>query len=264
MNSNQIALNLEGGYGLQRRLSSSGSARSPGSVQTTRPEEVPGRGDYSRIKGLAGEDQLSKGLVGRVATVEWQQKVELSSSIGVADQVMGEIYESLQEAKRDLSEIIKIFPPYPHGSEERAELLNSYRSLRLQIDKMVFPPENDMAAQILGGDKDGSLPLEFQGFRVDSGSAGLDLVVPQVSVDGPEDKEIPALIDDLERASGVLKERRMNLRITAAATFNQESGEEAFYVNLSFETRERLAAFDATLGRPETGIHNDLPNIYGE
>ena len=261
MNSNQIALNVGGGYGLQRRLPPPGLARSPGLTPTAGPEDGPDHTESTQTTGLAKEDQLSKGF-GRVATVEWQQKVELSYSIGVADRVMGEIDEKLQEAKRDLIEIVKMFPPYPHGSEERTELLNSYRSLRLQIDKLTFPPENGMAAQILGGAQDGSLPSEFRGFQVDSGSAGLDLVVSQVPVDDLEDEEIPALIGDLERASGVLRERRMSLQITAAATFNKESGEETFYVNLSLEAREQLAAFDATMGRPETGIHNDLPHIY--
>ena len=259
MDSNQIALNVGSGQGLQRRMPPPGLARSPGLAQS-----VDG---FDRLQnapaGLAEGDQLSKGLVGRVATVEWQQKVELSQSIGVADQAMGEIDDQLQEAKRGLIEIVKMFPPYPHGSEERAEFLNSYHSLRLQVDNLIFPPEYDMAAQILGGrDQDESLPSEFRGFQVDSGSSGLNLMVPKVPVDDLKDEEIPAVIADLERASGVLKERRMSLQLTASTTFSREGGEESSYVSLSLESREQLATIDATLGRPETGIHSDLPNIY--
>lgn len=254
MNINQIVLNLGEGHGLQtRRLSPPGRARSPGLVRTE--EGGPNRSQSAQALGPADRDQLSQGLAARVATVERQQKVELSYGIRVVDQVMEEIDSKLRGARLDLFELVKIFPPYPQNSEERADLLNSYRSLRLQIDKLTFPPESDMATRILGGVKDGFLPLDFRGFQVDSGPAGLALVRPQIPI---KDEELPALIDDLDRASGVIKERRTNLRIAAAATFNQEDGDETFYVNMSLEARDQLAAFDATLGRPETGIHNDL------
>ena len=261
MNSNLIALNVGGGQDGLRRLSPTSLARAPGVEKT--------EGLSSNVKPLENLSLDSpkpgvirdRGPVGRVATVEWQQKINLSYGVGVADQAMGEIDEEMQEAKRDLTKIIKMFPPYPHGSEERAELLNSYRSLRLQIDKLTFPPESDLAAQILGGSGDDLLPSELQGFQVSTGKEGLDLVVLQVAVDDMEDDELPALIENIDRASALLQERRMDLQDTIGVMFNEDGGDEALYVKLSLELKEQLSAFDATMGREKTGLHNDFPHM---
>ena len=259
MNSNQIALNVLSGQGVQRRMSAPGLARSPGLSRAVGGEE-----NYVPTQATSAErDQLSKNSVGRVATLEWQQKYELTQNIGVADQAMREIDGRLQEAKDDLTEIVKMYPPYPHGSEERAEFLNSYHSLRMQVDNLIFPPEYDLAAQILGGEEPSdSLPLEFRGLQVDTGSSGLDLMVLKGAVDDLTDEEIPAVIDDLERASGVVKERRKSLQASASVAFDKSEEDESLYAELSLEIGDSLAATDVTLGRPETGIHKDLPKIY--
>ena len=264
MNSNQIALNIGGGQEVQRRLSSPGLARAPGLANTEATDS-----DVRRSENLHGSNSesgviLDRGPVGRVATVEWQQRINLSYSVGVADRAMGEIDEKVNEAKRDLVEMTKMFPPYPHGSEERVELLNSYRSLRLQIDNLTFPPESEMAAQILGGSEsvgEDGLPVELQGFQVNAGKDGLDLLIPPVPVSEMEDDEFAPIIDDLDRASALLQEHRMSLNDTISAMFNQDGDDEALYVKLSLELKEQLSAFSATMGRGKTGLHNDLPRI---
>ncbi|MBN2809599.1 MAG: hypothetical protein JXR80_08930 [Deltaproteobacteria bacterium] len=264
MDSNLIALSVGSGQGLQQRMATPGLARSPGAQQTVEAGSVSKRSQGTPTGAVVDGDQLSPSLVGRAATLEWQQEVELAQNIGVADQVMGEIDDQLQKARQDLSEIVKMFPPYPHGSEERAEFLNSYRSLRLQIDDLVIPPEYDLSAQILGGElPSASLPAELNGLQVDSGSSGLGLMVPEVPVEDLADEDLAPVIADLERASGVLKERRLGLQAAAVALFDKAGGDEALYADLSLEAKGGLAAAaDATIGRPETGIHNDLPNIY--
>lgn len=265
MNSNLIAPNIGGGQEALRRMSSTSLARAPGLGKT---EGVAG--DAEPLNKLSLDNPKpgvirDRGPVGRVATAEWQQKINISHGVGVADQAMGEIDEKVNEAKRDLIEMTKMFPPYPHGSEERAELLNSYRSLRLQIDKLTIPPESDLAAQILGGSGDDLLPAELQGFQVSSGKEGLDLVVPQVAVDDLEDDMFPALIEDLDRASAALKDQRMNLQVATGGMFKQKDGDEGLFISLSLELREQLGAVDATMGREKTGLHNDFPHLdWGE
>jgi len=264
MNISQIALNVGGSQEGSRRLSSPGLPRAPGagkpekvSTGAVRPESLSGSNSESG-------DILDRGPVGRVVTVEWQEKMTLSHSVGVADRAMVEIDEKVNEAKADLIEMTKMFPPYPHGSEERAELLNSYRSLRLQIDKLAFPPESEMAAHILGGSDDDLLPPELKGFQVDSGKDGLDLLVPLVPAKEMKDAEFMPVIDDLGRASALLNERRMDLRDTINAIFNNDGDDEAPYVKLSLELKEQLSAFAATMGREKTGFHNDLPHLDGD
>ncbi|MEA3333503.1 MAG: hypothetical protein U9Q58_07895 [Pseudomonadota bacterium] len=224
---------------LERRTVPPGLARAPGQrgVDGKLSEKgVSEEGSSEEATGVAFADQLSKGLGGRVVTPEWQQKIGLSHGIQVADQAMEEIDQELQQAKKDLIEIRKMFPPYPHGSEERAELLNSYKSLRLQVDQLTFPPEVE---SLLEG--------------------GLEQIKLSGPVEEVEDSELPALIADLERVSGVLYERRVSLELSAGKIFNQETGEDVVFSKLSVEVQEQLAAYDFSMGRPKTGVHQDLP-----
>ncbi len=202
-------------------------------------------------------DQLSKGFVGSKLTPERQGDIELSHGIKVADQAMGAISENLQQAQDDLTEIRKMFPPYPQGSEERAEFLNSYKSLRMQNDKLTFPPESDMATQIMGGDSAGGSPVVGQ-FPVSSGPEGLNLVELGKPVENLTDEELPALIEDLERASGVLYERRESLKASAGKMFNQETGTDEEFANLSVEVQDKFAAIDSSIGRSKTEFHQNL------
>ncbi|MCD6293307.1 MAG: hypothetical protein J7M09_07655 [Deltaproteobacteria bacterium] len=263
MNISQIALNVGGGQEGSRRLSSPGLPRAPGAGKSEKvstgamhPESLSGSNSEPGVI-------LDRGPVGRVVTVEWQEKMTISHSVGVADRAMAEIDEKVNEAKADLIEMTKMFPPYPHGSEERAELLNSYRSLRMQIDKLTFPPENELAAGILGESGDELLPPELQGFQVSSGKDGLNLFNPSVPVDEMEDADFLPVIDDLGRASALLHERRTDLRDTISAMFNKDDSDddEALYIKLSLKLKEQLSLFDATMGREKTGLHNDLPHL---
>ncbi len=210
------------------------------------------------ISSFNPNDQLSKGLAGRVMTTERQEKIDLSYGVQVADRGMEAINERLQQAKDDLAEIHKMFPPYPHGSEERAEFLNSYKSLRLQIDKLTFPPESDTAAQIMGGTDLSGTPPEIGQFPVGSGSEGLNLMELSKPVEELTDAELPAIIKDLERASGVLDERRIGLKESAEKIFNQESGENEEFAKLSVDVQDKFAASDLSITRFNTGIHQKL------
>ena len=228
---------------LERRLAPpTGLSRASG--PQVRADRAAFRGDVE--SAFIETDQLSKGLGGRVVTPEWQHKIGLSHEIQVADQAMEEIDQELQQAKKDLIEIRKMFPPYPQGSEERAELLNSYKSLRLQIDQLTFPPEIESL-------------LEEDQFPVSPGEGGLELIKLNGPVEELKDSELPALIEDIERASGVLYDRRMSLELSSKKTINQEVGEDVVFSKLSVEVQEQLAAYDFSMGRPKTGVHQDLP-----
>ncbi len=208
--------------------------------------------------GFDSADRLSKGVVGRVVTPEWQGKIDLSQGIQIADRAMEAIEERLKQAKSDLTKIHKMFPPYPHGSEERADFLKSYKSLRMQIDKLTIPPESDVAAQILGGKPADGTQSEFVQFPVHSGFGGLELINLDKPIEDLSDDELPALIEDLGRASGVLKERRISLEASVGGIFNQKDGTEVKFAKLSIEVQDKFAAVDISIARPETGVHQEL------
>jgi len=249
------------GQSLERRSwLRSGNANMSRIGKAAEPEGTEALSDFGAAPVFDSVDQISKGVVGRVATPEWQGKVDLAQGVQVADKSMQAIDEKLQQAKEDLIEIHKMFPPYPHGSEEREALLNSYKSLRMQIDQLTFPPESDTAAQILGGDpKDGEALPEVGEFPVYAGVGGLGLLELEKSVSDLEDSELPALIGDLEKASGVLEERRQGLRESAGKIFGQKSEDERLFAKVSVDVQGELADFNHSLGRTKTGVHQDLP-----
>ena len=251
---------MESGGPLQTRRSS-WVRSAAGSADTDPAKAVRDgvSGKDTQGPGFASVDQLSQSPVGRVVTPEWQEKIELAHGVQVADRAMAAIDEKLQAAKSDLTQIHKMFPPYPHGSEERAEFLKSYKSLRVQIDKLTIPPESDTAARILGDTDGGADPPAVGQFPVNSGPDGLDLLQPGKPVDDLEDDELPAIIKDLGRASGVLAEQRKNLEKSAARVLNVETGADAAFVDMSNEVKENLAVTDISISRPATGVHHDLP-----
>ncbi len=257
MNINPILME-GGGQALERRF---GLLRSSESVESGAGKAVRD-GTFIKAEEATGfdfADQLSKGLVGRVSTPERQEKLNLAHGAKVADHAMEAIEERLQQAKADLSEIHKMFPPYPQGSQERADFLKSFKSLRMQIDKLIFPPESDTAAHFLGGIPADATQSEIGQFPVNSGPGGLGLLELDKPVDEFEDVELPVIIKDLERASGVLYERRMSLEASVGRMFNQEPGEEVVFAKMSIEIQEKFSALDISIGRPGTGVHQDLP-----
>jgi len=54
--------------------------------------------------------------------------------------------QAVERMKRSLTRIIKNFPPFPPGSEERIRMLKAYVSFRKQIEAMTIPPEASLPA----------------------------------------------------------------------------------------------------------------------
>jgi hypothetical protein len=65
------------------------------------------------------------------------------------DAVLEKASNQLELMKKPLELIIKNYPPFPPGSEQRADLLRSYISLRKEIDRLTVPPPQDLATPAL-------------------------------------------------------------------------------------------------------------------
>ncbi|MBN2706341.1 MAG: hypothetical protein JXR89_07875 [Deltaproteobacteria bacterium] len=251
MNTVNTAASLNSGYGLQRRPS---PARSPGAESAAAAGETA---DASNFATESGADQVVRGALGRVANRQWQENVNLAYGVRGADQAMAEIGNRLEEAKEDLTKIVKMFPPYPRDSRERTELLNSYRSLRAQVDQLTFPPENELAAQIMEGDGAGKLPADLRGFAVGSGEAGLALPELPAEPEALADAELEPLLADLERSGKILAEKRQGLREAAS----DSPGEEAEVDALGRRVGAELVEAGLPMARSQTGIHAELPRV---
>src|SRR6185369_15549311 len=65
------------------------------------------------------------------------------------DAVLEKASNQVDLMKRPLEANIKNFPPFPPGSEQRADLLKSYISLRKEIDKLTVPAPVDVSTPAL-------------------------------------------------------------------------------------------------------------------
>ena len=144
-------------------------------------------------------------------------------TIRVADQIMGKIENYIDKMKAELQRILKNYPPFPPGSEERVKRLKSINAFRKLIDQLTIPPPNEEFAPKITTDHDavlgfenskrmlGENKLHRHKNRTDHGK----LDIPQLKED-ENDKEVLAFIEKLDAARETLRQRRNELAIDAA------------------------------------------------
>jgi hypothetical protein len=121
------------------------------------------------------------------------------------DAVLEKASNQVDLMKRPLEAIIKNFPPFPPGSEQRADLLKSFISLRKEIDKLTVPAPVDVATPALKQmftdlfDKDG----KFTGGE----ALGLPETLPRETTD----RQIISVIDKLDTAKMQIDRGRVEL-----------------------------------------------------
>ena len=116
-----------------------------------------------------------------------------AKSIRTADEAMKNIGARIAQMKSSLSEIMKQYPPFPPGSEERVAILKSFSALRHQIDRLSFPPEDSGAQRILSASGNDEHPLQ----KVNLGFTLMEINVHRLPIDpGPDGLDIPDLPAD--------------------------------------------------------------------
>ena len=152
----------------------------------------------------------------------------IAKSIRTADDTMREIAGQISKIKEKLTEIVKHYPPFLAGSDERVEMKKGFDAFKTLIDKLTFPPkEDDIAAGILSAS---NLDRESGFFKATLDDKGLDIKiseqesdVPKINIDIPvlpesaTDEEIKVVIEKLNIAENTLINRRAALFSDAAA-----------------------------------------------
>jgi hypothetical protein len=59
------------------------------------------------------------------------------------DNILNEMEDYIDRLKAQLERILKNFPPFPPGSEERIQLLRSFAAFRRLIDQLTIPPREE-------------------------------------------------------------------------------------------------------------------------
>ena len=149
----------------------------------------------------------------------------VAMSIRIADTAMEKIKTYIDQMKEQLGRIIKNYPPFPPGSEERVSFLRSFNTLRRQIDQLNFSPNDEGALRIMsdpstvsavgdwrvtaGENRPGGMIRTQQ---VHTGPTGLNISeLPENATD----EQIYAALRNLEEAQKALNQRRSGLAADA-------------------------------------------------
>ena len=119
----------------------SGPKHTPEGLQ--RSNEPSKTVDYNRKS--SDLSQAKQGYVTQSNFRHFHQRINtIAKSIHADDKALRDIQNLLDRAERKLQKIVKTYPPFPAGSEERVKLLRSFNSYRKMIDRLTIPPvKND-------------------------------------------------------------------------------------------------------------------------
>lgn len=182
----------------------------------------------------SGDDQAERaGVVRngseyyRLAALHDRARV-LASTIRTMDQAMEAATLTIGAMKKTLNSIIKDFPPYPVGSEERVKRLHDFAALRAMIERLTIPPDeetqrpaaarhnrepqfqNDQWVSVIGSD--GSTRTVW---RKDMHIGPSGLIIPELTPpESVDDRLIEQALQQLDTASATIQARRDHLRET--------------------------------------------------
>ena len=177
------------------------------------------RGSTEPLKGHFGVDKLE--------TIHSTFN-SVARTIRVADENMGKIENYIDRMKGELQRIVKNYPPFPPGSEERVKRLKSINAFRRLIDQLTIPPPNEEFAAKTVPDHDvGSKTNYSQKVLSESNlhqtiPGGLD--IPQLP-EGADDEALHAFIEKLDAAREMLRQMRSELAADAAKIAESYEGE---------------------------------------
>jgi len=115
---------------------------------------------------------------------------------------------AIEAMKEKLTTIVKDFPPYPVGSEDRVRHLREFAALRAIIERLTIPPDDEIRRE-----------------DVRIGPSGLNIpdLAPPETVSS---QSIEQALQQLDLAGAIIQERRDHLRekaLDATGTFEDQA-----------------------------------------
>jgi hypothetical protein len=150
---------------------------------------------------------------------------QVADSVRQADATMQEVGRTVDLMKGSLEGIIKNYPPFPPGSEQRVRALKEFSAFRREIEKMTYPPEPSLVPKLISDPAKSpgsfSVTLDSKGtnirldrHQVDPGPNGLNIpVLPTAPPEDSADEPIHNAISVLENAAKTVSDRRQSLSV---------------------------------------------------
>jgi len=169
----------------------------------------------SSKEGLRGSTEPQKGYfgVGKLETIHFKFNL-VARTIRVADESMEKIENYIDRMETESQRIVKNYPPFPPGSEERVKRLKSINAFRRLIDQLTIPPPDEEFAAKIMPDHDvvsktnDSQKMSGENTLHQTGSEGLD--IPQLP-ESADDEEVHAFIERLDAARKMFRQMRSEL-----------------------------------------------------
>lgn len=182
----------------------------------------PGRKDTNsdsvEIQGLYGVLRTSKDAVNRVAT-------EIRG--------LGEAKSLVARVRDNMELIVKSFPPFPPGSLEREQFLNSVAGIRAMIERLSFPPAQSEAIS-----------------RTFSGDAFVNA--------GASDQALSAGLDHVGELEGDLGVAQSTLSDAIQVSNINNRAEDAYFIEQSHSLGQALLSGKLSIGQESRLIHGML------
>jgi hypothetical protein len=162
-------------------------------------------------------------------TAQSERRYAVAANIRTTDQTMEQVGATVDAMKKDLEVIVKNYPPYPPGSEERVKRLKSYAGLRAMINRLTVPPD-ESTQKNAGSKSTDAQPTHQYTFMIGAdgrirtvpkddvkiGAAGLP--IPELSPPAAsDDQAIGQALQQLDTAGATIQARRDALRTQTLA-----------------------------------------------
>jgi DNA repair exonuclease SbcCD ATPase subunit len=167
-----------------------------------------------------------------------EQLNEIARRIRHDNSLLETIHDYIAKIKSQLERIVKNYPPFPPGSEERIRILRSVKAFRSQIDQLTVPPVKEGSAHTSAS---GPVELSLPNLHENSTDAEVRAAVDDLA---SEDKSLEGKRKELaENANRIANspEFRGNIAGVALTDLAESSAEEK-----SVEVRESLAVYSGS------------------
>ena len=218
--------------------------------KTTMSLKDGSRGSTGPLKGHFGVDKLE--------TIHSTYN-SVAETIRVADENMGKIENYIDRMKTELQRIVKNYPPFPPGSEERVKRLKNVNAFRRLIDQLTIPPPKEEFAAKNVSDHDVFSKTNYaqkmsgENKLHQTGSERFD--IPELP-EGADDDEVHSFIEKLEAASEMLGQMRSELAANAskiAESYEGETEVAGIYPSYGEEIKSADMEAEAELKSSELG-----------
>ena len=126
---------------------------------------------------------------------------EVLKSINSVDKTLGIIEKHVDKMKNQLEMMVKEYPPFPPGSEERIRILRNYNAVRKLIDQLTIPPRKYFNSESM------TVENKMPGEKPAVGKPDIPKLAPDST-----DNEISASIEKLKAAKTALQRNRKELK----------------------------------------------------